>query len=150
MKAKVAIPHFLALVLLLARSPIAEAGNGSVGVGNRHMIAPGIETVLPKSETIRKNGNLILDGGTGEPLLRVESTSRESVRALSRRRGTQLVEARLGRLRGYEFLPWAGKEKAQENHWIVCGADGGCHRLIPLSRTNAKIQSIISGLKPQD
>lgn len=112
------------------------AGNGSSGVGTA-VIVPGYGALNFKGSVENVN-NVIIDSQTKEELIQVTKVNRSEINFSS------LSPSNFGRAKGFEFIP---KVLGQENRWVLCkkGQDE-CYRLVPISKTNKKIPSILGSL----
>ena len=132
--------------LLLFTSSAAFAvggGGGSSGVGNHVSIGQGLESEVPASSQITKKGDILVDGVSGEHLIRIETVARGELKKY----GENLVQSHLGLVDGFEFLPNKNSSGRWQNIWIICGKKARCFRLTPLSKTNPKVLEIIGGLE---
>lgn len=138
---------FVALITLISGSQALAAGNGSSGTGNGIVtVGGGLATLLPDMKSVARKGDYLVDTGTGEKLVRIERVKRGDFAPAQ----PNLVPAQLGRVKGYEYLPDRRDIATQDNYWIVCGKKNSCLRLIPVSRTNPKVQDIIGGLRAKE
>ena len=132
------------LVSITASAWALAAGNGSSGTGNGIVtIGDGVATLLPDAQGVTRKGDFLVDSGTGEKLIRIESVRKKDLDPTK----PELVPAHLGQMKGYEFLPDLRNISTQDNFWIVCGKKDLCLRLVPVSRTNPKVQDIVGGLR---
>ncbi len=114
----------------------AWAGNGSSGVGTAS-IAKGFGASNLEG-SVERIGDEVVDVSTKEKILDVVVVKKEEVSLMN------LVKAKFGRVNGFEYVPESLKEK---NYWVLC-KDGEkvCSKLIPASKTNKKIPSILGSL----
>ena len=133
----------LVLSVFFGPAALAGGGGGSSGIGNHLSIGQGLETEVPASSQIVKRGDILADGITGEPLVRIETVASSDLKKY----GENLVQSHLGRVDGFEFLPNKNSLGKFGNIWIICGKNSRCLRLSPLSKTNPKVLEIIGGLE---
>lgn len=112
------------------------AGNGSSGVGTA-VIVPGYGALNFKGSVENVN-NVIIDSQTKEELIQVTKVRRSEINFAS------LSASNFGGAKGFEFIP---KVLGQENRWVLCKkGEDDCYRLVPISKTNKKIPSILGSL----
>lgn len=121
----------------------AWAGNGSSGVGNMIRVDGSLYSRVSKDQ-ITRQGDLLIDSETGEPLLQITEISAADLAQDQ----PNLVRATLGKTHGFEFVPdrdptfgsWKG-------YWVVPSeTPGKWIRLRPKSRTNAMVAEVLGGL----
>jgi hypothetical protein len=86
----------------------------------------------------------MIDGKTGEKLLRLDSIERKELNAY----GIHLVPSQMGEVNGFEFVPDSDNSAPPQNFWIVCRAKSeSCLRIVPVSKTNPGVLNVIGGLR---
>lgn len=125
-------------------APEAFSSNGSSGVGNASVqIAEDVFAVIPQGWASRKN-NLIIDAKSGKNLLEIRSINETEVRKLIS--SGKLVEAKLGSVKAFEYLPPRGS--ASQNYWIICSKKIiNCSKVEMKSKTNPKAPALMGSLK---
>lgn len=134
----------LAFALCAASFAASGGGNGSSGIGNLE-VEGNLAAQVSLSQPVVKKGDELVDAQTGEKLIKIDRVERARLEGLY---GFQLVDAKLGAVKGFEYQPTrAGGAAGEQNLWIVCGTGQDlCVRLTPLSRTNPKIPNLIGAL----
>jgi hypothetical protein len=131
-----ALKLFSVMFILLA-SANTWAENGSSGIGTA-AIVPGYSALNFKGKVGKKN-DIIFDKETNENILKSVKLDKLEIDF------TKLSQSKLGMIMGFEFNPSQNSKK--ENYWVLCPEkENYCYKLIPLSKTNKKIPSILGSL----
>jgi len=128
-----------AWVFSLIASNIVWA-NGSVIIGNKISIAPGIQTIGPSSNWVKILANQLIDGNSGEPLFYLQELGGQ-VGA-----DPQLVSTSLGLMQGLERVP-VYQAHDQSRYYVVCRNPQSCLKLTPLTKSNPKAPALLGGLQ---
>jgi hypothetical protein len=119
--------NLFSILFFLLASVNTWAENGSSGIGTA-VIVPGYSALNFKGKVGKKN-EIIFDKETKENILKTLKLDKSEIDF------TKLSQSKLGMIMGFEFNPSQNSKK--ENY---------CYKLIPLSKTNKKIPSILGAL----
>lgn len=112
------------------------AGNGSSGVGTASIV-PGFGAKNFKG-SIENVDNVIIDKKTNEKIVKIIKVNKDSIDF------KKLAPAKFGETHGHEFIP---NKYGEDNYWVLCKkGEVECYKLIPLSKDNKKIPSMLGSL----
>lgn len=115
------------------------AGNGSSGVGTASIARGFVANSF--AGKIKRVGDTVIDLDSKEKILEIETLGKVDIDFKI------LVKSDLGQVQGFEYVPYSIKEK---NYWILCNDDEEiCFKLMPTSKTNKKIPSILGSLSKE-
>lgn len=123
-------------ILIFILFNFAWAGNGSSGVGTAK-IANGFSAnnLLGKVERV---DNDIIDSISKEKIIKIIVVEKDKIDF------KKLHKSQFGKTQGFEYIPTKLKEK---NYWVLCNKnENTCSKLVPTSKTNKKVLSIMGSL----
>jgi|GEM_PF-5547011 len=122
------------LILYTLFAMLAGAGNGSSTIGNGSIKIANNLWLDSFDNAIYRKENLIFDASTEDAILVISPYSQEQSGAAV----GQLVEVKLGKVKGLEFVPY-GRIGTTGNFWVICESAFRCLKLSAVSSAAGKI-----------